>query len=158
MLSLQLFISQISGPEIMFACTILIALALYKKHDTKDFYTILFTSITAMFVTYSIKYILNIPRPSDMLIVASDPRFPSGHATMSAIVMSLGIYYAHRHIKNKYLRYIVYFFAVMWYVIVSYSRLYLRAHYPIDVIVGGAIGVASTILVLKIFKHFHYYR
>lgn len=142
----------------MFALAILIAIALYKKHDTRDFYTILFTSTTAMFVTYTIKYTLSIKRPADALVTLYDPRFPSGHATMSALVMSLGIYYAHLHLRNKYLRYTVYSLAVIWYLLVSYSRLYLHVHYPIDVIVGGAIGVASTIVVVKIFKHFRYYK
>lgn len=158
MLSFQLFISQLAGPEIMFAFAIILAVGLYKEHDTKDFYTILFTSTTAMFVTYSLKYLLKIERPANMLTEVHDYRFPSGHATMAAIVMSLGIHYAHLHIKNKTLRYTVYLLAVTWYLLISYSRLYLHVHYPVDVIVGGAIGVASTILVIKIFKHLRYYK
>lgn len=158
MLPLQLFISQISGPEIMFAFAIVLAIGLYKKHDTKDFYTILFTSTTAMFVTYSLKYLLKVERPVDMLTEVHDYRFPSGHATMAAIVMSLSIHYANLYIKSRLLRYTLYSLAVMWYLLVSYSRLYLHVHYPIDVIAGGAIGIASTILIVKIFKHLHYYK
>ena len=158
MLSFQIFISQISGPLVMTIFTIVLAIALYKKNDTKDFYTIIFTSTTAMFVTYSLKYTLKVPRPDNMLAFATDYRFPSGHATMAAVLMSLGIYYTHLHIKHKSLRYGLYSCALAWYLLVSYSRLYLQVHYPIDVIVGGAVGVITTLIVLKIFKHLHYYK
>jgi undecaprenyl-diphosphatase len=158
MLNFQIFISQISGPEIMFTLVIILAIALYKKHDNKDFYTMLFTSTTAMFVTYSLKYLLKVPRPEDMIIAANDYRFPSGHATMAAVIMSLGIYYTNLHIKHKPMKYTLFLCAIMWYVLVSYSRLYLQVHYPIDIIVGGSIGIASTIITLKIFKHLHYYK
>jgi undecaprenyl-diphosphatase len=76
---------------------------------------------------------------------------------MAAVVMSLVIYYSHKHIKNDYLRYFLYVVSVAWFALVSYSRLYLGVHYPIDILAGGVIGVASTIIVMKIFKHLHYY-
>ncbi len=158
MLNFQILISQISGPEIMFALAIVLAIFLYKENNTKDFYTILFTSTTAMCSTYTLKYLLKMPRPTDILVTANDYRFPSGHATMAAIVMSLGIYYTHIHIKDKHVRYFLYTSAVAWYVLVSYSRLYLHAHYFIDIFVGGIIGTLSTIVILKIFKHLHYYK
>lgn len=158
MLSFSIFISQISGPIIMMAIAFIIAILLYKKNDTKDFYTILFTSTTAMFVTYTLKYSLQIPRPENMLVHAHDYRFPSGHATMASVVMSLIIHYTHLHIKNKYLRNILYSMAVLWFILVSYSRLYLQVHYLIDVTVGGLIGILSTFFIIKIFKHLHYYK
>lgn len=110
-----------------------------------------------MFVTFTLKYLLKVPRPVDMLVVETDPRFPSGHATMASVVMALVIYYSHKHIKNRYVRYFLYACAVSWFAVVSYSRLYLGVHYPIDIIVGGLIGIISSVAVLKIFKHLHYY-
>jgi undecaprenyl-diphosphatase len=142
----------------MFILSVLLAVILFLKNYKKDFYKILFASSMAMFVTLMTKSVLKIPRPEHMLIIEDGYRFPSGHATMAGVVMSLGIYYAHTHIKNKYLRYVVYVCAVGWYVLVCYSRLYLQVHYLIDVIAGGIIGILSTIVVLRIFKHLHYYK
>lgn len=96
----------------MFALAIVLAIFLYNKKDPKDFYTILFTSTTAMFITYTIKYWLNVSRPKGMLILEEGYRFPSGHATMAGLVMSLGIYYTHLHVKDKQLRYFLYTSAV----------------------------------------------
>ena len=80
--------------------------------------------------------------------------FPSGHATFAAVIMTLTIHYSHKYIKNKIFRYITYFIAVCWFILVSYSRLYLQVHFLIDIIVGGFIGIISTIVILNTFKHF----
>jgi undecaprenyl-diphosphatase len=110
-----------------------------------------------MFITFVLKYTLKIPRPVYMLVAEDGYRFPSGHATMASVVMSLGIYYAYTQIKNKDVRHIVYILSVAWFLLVSYSRLYLQVHYPVDVITAGLIGVFTTYFVIKVFKHLHYY-
>ena len=38
--------------------------------------------------------------------------------------------------------------------IVAYSRVYVGVHYPLDVIVGGLIGVISAFLVSLLYKYF----
>jgi undecaprenyl-diphosphatase len=158
MLSFQIFISSLAGPLTMFFLVIVTAILLYKIHDGKESYILFFSSTLAMCISYTLKYLLKIPRPEMMLVPEADFRFPSGHATMASVVMALGIHYAHAHIKNKPLRYTLYVVAFLWYALVSYSRLYLNVHYPIDVLVGGAVGVFSTILILLLFKHLRYYR
>ena len=152
MLQLQIFITNIAGPEIMFFLLVLFSIFLYVKNYKKDFYKILFSSIIAVFVTLILKTLLKIPRPEHMLIVETGYGFPSWHATMAGVIMSLGIYYSYTHIKNRYVKYVLYMISICWYLIVSYSRLYLQVHYPIDVIAGGIIGIISTIVVFKIFK------
>lgn len=141
----------------MFSIIAVICVLLYVKNYKKDSLKIIFASTSAMFVTFTLKYLLKVPRPAHMLVVETDPRFPSGHATMASVVMALIIYYSYKYIKNRYLRYFLYVCAVSWFLLVSYSRLYLGVHYPIDVIAGGLIGILSTIIVIKIFKHLHYY-
>lgn len=157
MLNFQILISQISGAAVMFAGIVLLSVILYIKSYEKDAIKIMFTSTSALFVTFTLKYLVKVPRPAHMLVVETDPRFPSGHATIASVVMALIIYYSHRHVKNIYVRYFLYVCAVSWFALVSYSRLYLGAHYPIDIIVGGLIGVVSTIVVMKVFKYLHYY-
>ena len=152
MLTAQLLLSQISGPEIMFAATIIISFFLYKNRKLRDFYIILLTRRLAMGTTYFLKYFLKVPRPDAMLTSAHDYRFPSGHATMAAVIMSLGIYYTYTYVHDKHLRYFFYIVSVGWYVLISYSRLYLGVHFPVDIIVGGIIGVVSAMVVLKFKK------
>ena len=157
MLSFQIFISTISDTATMFGLSLLLAIVLFYKNYKKDFYKIFFTSTTAMCITFALKYILKIPRPVHMLVVEDGYRFPSGHAAMASVVMTLGIYYAYTKIKNKDIRHLVYILSVVWFVLVSYSRLYLQVHYPVDILASLFIGIFTTYFVIKVFHHLHYY-
>jgi undecaprenyl-diphosphatase len=158
MLNLQIFISTISGTEVIFTLAILLSAVLFYYGYKKEFYEIFFTSVTAMCITFSLKYILKIPRPEHMLILEDGYRFPSGHATMAGVVSALIIYFTHKHIKNKVLSYSLHLFAILWLILVSYSRLYLQVHYLIDVVAGGLIGIVTTLIIIRVFMHFHYYK
>lgn len=157
MLEFQIFISQIAGVKAMFFTTVLLLIGLYVLKYKKDFYKIIFISTSAMFVTYTLKYVLKVPRLETIMLFEDSYRFPSGHATMAAVVMSLIIYYSHKKVRNMYLRYFLYAFGAIWFLLVSYSRIYLHAHILIDVVVGGLIGVVATVVVMRVFRHLHYY-
>ncbi len=157
-LAFQIFISHVADTGIMLTILLMLAFFLYEKKDPRDFFIILFSGAMAMFITYTLKLVLKVPRPEHMLVLEDGYRFPSGHATMAAVVMSLGIYYTHRYIHDKHTRYFLYLSAFAWYVLVSYSRLYLGAHYPIDIIAGGLVGISTTFFVIKIFKHITYFK
>jgi undecaprenyl-diphosphatase len=45
-------------------------------------------------------------------------------------------------------------FFFIWAIIVSYSRIYVGVHYPLDVITGAGIGVLSALIC---HKFYHYY-
>jgi len=76
------------------------------------------------------------------LVTGYDPpmycTFPSGH---SATAFSVYFYLA---ILSK--KQIVKFFLFVVALLVAYSRIYLSAHFPEDVVVGSAIAVSITIL------------
>ncbi len=63
--------------------------------------------------------------------------FPSGHtATAFGIFLYLAIL-----IKNQYLKFILFCIAAL----VSFSRIYLSAHFPLDVFTGSYIAISITI-------------
>jgi undecaprenyl-diphosphatase len=43
----------------------------------------------------------------------------------------------------------------LWAIIVSYSRIYVGVHYPIDVLSGAGIGVLASIFCFKIYQKIH---
>jgi undecaprenyl-diphosphatase len=158
MLAYQLFISHIASTIVMIAVTGFLCLWLYAKKYRKEFDVIFFSTAVSLFVTHSLKYWLQVPRPVTALVVERDSRFPSGHATMAAVVMALSVYYASMYIRNTCLRWICYILAVWFFFSVSYSRLYLGVHVLVDVIAGGLIGVFSVLFVAMSFKHLRYYK
>ncbi|MEM0001336.1 MAG: phosphatase PAP2 family protein [Desulfurococcaceae archaeon] len=85
-----------------------------------------------------LKYMFNTPRPLNPLVEATGPGFPSGHAQVSSsfwLAISMGA-------KRSSLTLL----SLVVITGVSLSRIYLRAHYPIDVIGGLLFGVTSAIL------------
>lgn len=75
------------------------------------------------------------------LLVAS---FPSGH--------SQTIFTAATVLGYIYKRYVYLFFVIAF--LSGISRVYVGAHYPLDVLGGGIIGVAVSIIVIFIFRRF----
>jgi undecaprenyl-diphosphatase len=70
------------------------------------------------------------------------PSFPSGHATLSAVVyLTLGALLAGT-IKGRYTRAYVLFVAMSLAALVGASRVYLGVHYPTDVLAGWSVGLA----------------
>lgn len=157
MFAFQYTISHIGGLASMISIIGACCIILYVRGYKKDVDVIVFSALSAMCVTFLIKYILQIPRPELALLLEYDSRFPSGHATMAGVVLGLGLYYGNK-IHNKTTRIVVYSLSVLWLYLVAYSRVYLGVHLPVDVVVGGGIGVLCTMLTVKIFTHLRYYR
>jgi membrane-associated phospholipid phosphatase len=64
--------------------------------------------------------------------------FPSGHAaTIFSVCLYLSFYF-----KSGVVKLLLFFIAFL----VGYSRIYLSAHFPIDVITGAFVGVSVTLL------------
>jgi undecaprenyl-diphosphatase len=158
MLSLSLILADVAGVVSMTTLGVVCCLTVYLLGFKKEAFKIMATGIVATCITYTIKLICKVPRPLDARVIEDTYRFPSGHATMAAVVASLCIYYAMRYIKSSYMRSVIYILSLGWFLLVSWSRLYLGVHVFIDVFVGGLIGVASTVFVVHVFKHIRYYR
>jgi undecaprenyl-diphosphatase len=94
-----------------------------------------------------LKTVFDRPRP-DLPAVAKvfTASFPSGHATVSAVVfLTMGVLLAeaaaHRRLKVFYLG-----VAVFLTLMVGVSRVYLGVHYPTDVLAGWMLGTAWALI------------
>ncbi len=74
--------------------------------------------------------------------------FVSSHAANSFAlfftISQIGIY-------KKYLKPALLF----WAIIVSYSRIYLGVHFPMDVFVGATIGICISFLIFEFYKKYN---
>ncbi|MEO5806519.1 phosphatase PAP2 family protein [Devosia sp.] len=98
-------------------------------------------------VSTVLKTVFDRPRP-DLTGVAKvfTASFPSGHATLSAVVyLTLGTLLALRA-PDRRLKVFYVAVAVFLTVIVGISRIYLGVHYPTDVLAGWSLGSAWALL------------
>ncbi|MGC8983005.1 MAG: phosphatase PAP2 family protein [Desulfurococcaceae archaeon] len=92
----------------------------------------------------ALKYSLNAPRPPNPLIEVEGPGFPSGHAQVSASFWSSASMLAKKPALAALSAVIV--------AGVSLSRLYLRAHYEVDVVGGVLLGLAAGYLAYRAYS------
>jgi undecaprenyl-diphosphatase len=99
-------------------------------------------------MTHFLKEGFDRPRP-DLVshqVHVSNPSFPSGHATMAAVVyLSLGVLFA-RSLPRRRLRAYVIFVSAAIATLVGISRIYLGVHWPTDVLAGLALGSAWALM------------
>ncbi|MCK5810966.1 MAG: phosphatase PAP2 family protein [Cocleimonas sp.] len=105
----------------------------------------LIAALISLLIVASLKSLIALPRPYDVLDPTSfyfigekmtTYAFPSGHtAAAFAIMGSVGFYF-----KNSPLILFAFFFASL----IGLSRIMLGVHWPIDVLVGAALGWASA--------------
>ena len=70
--------------------------------------------------------------------------FVSGHAANSAAIVSFFL------LSSKHIHKLIQIALIIWVLIVSYSRIYLGKHYPLDVIFGIVLGASIAFLIFKI--------
>lgn len=126
-------------------------LALVGKRGTAIFLTVSVLGGTT--VSTVLKALFDRPRP-ELTGVAKvfTASFPSGHATISAVVyLTLGAILAEISASRK-LSTFFYSAAAFLAVLVGLSRIYLGVHFPTDVVAGWSIGSAWALLCLLVFS------
>lgn len=104
-------------------------------------------------LTYSLKKVINRPRPRETYaagIIPYSPEssmsFPSGHTSLAfATATSLSLKYPKWYIVAP---------TYLWACSVGYSRMNLGVHYPSDVLAGAVLGAGSAFVTYKVNEWF----
>ena len=104
-------------------------------------------------VNYFMKLSFQRLRPPNPLIDKLENfSFPSGHATSAFIFYGLLTYLTWKTNIPKLYKYITGTLLILFSLLIGFSRIYLRVHYPSDVLAGICIGFAWLILTLWLFE------
>ncbi len=104
----------------------------------------------AVSLDHLIKFTVARMRPPLLFwaIPAHDWSFPSGHATEStAVYLTLALMFANTQ-RRLGVKIVTYTIAIVAAFLIGVSRVYLGVHWPTDVIVGWALGVAWSAIVI----------
>lgn len=97
--------------------------------------------LTAIWAVSIIKSVVARTRPEALAGSLDNFSFPSGHATSAAVIMGvIAVLLAYR--RKAFARNTIYLTTGLIAVTISFSRVYLLAHWPSDVLAGLALGFA----------------
>lgn len=106
------------------------------------FAQIFLTILGGLFFNRFIKEIVGRPRPgNNILMHYSGYSFPSGHSSTVALVGGSLILLTWRVCKRANLKWLLTFIWVLMIMLIGYSRIYVGAHYPTDVLGGWSLGI-----------------
>ena len=114
-----------------------------------------FTSLTLAtgLITYSIKVLVNRPRPSQKLVhileMAKHQSFPSGHTSFYIAFFGFIAFLLYNHKwLNVFIRSVLISLCMFLIFSIPVSRIYLGAHWFTDVLGGFMVGLLCLILII----------
>ncbi|MES2893930.1 MAG: phosphatase PAP2 family protein [Bacteroidota bacterium] len=142
-----------SANFLQIAYGILIAVYLVKK-EWKRSAEIAAIGISGFIISYFMKLSFERLRPPDPLIEGlRNFSFPSGHATSGFIFYGLLAYIAWKSGISRRYKFFVATSLILFSLLIGFSRIYLRVHYPSDVIAGFCIGYSWLLLTCLLFEY-----
>jgi undecaprenyl-diphosphatase len=110
-------------------------------------------ALSSLLLKFILKFYFQRARPDIPVIEKVDGySFPSGHALIGVVFYGLLIFVIWREVKQKGLKIALTIFFVLFILLISFSRIYLRVHYASDVIAGIAVGFIWLVLSLNIIQ------
>lgn len=118
----------------------------------KSWYSIRIASVamSSLVMMLLLKKIFDRKRPDNPLQQALGRSFPSGHALMSMTFYGLLVYIIFETVQHVPLKWSLILPLVGFVQLIGLSRVYLRNHYPSDIVAGNVTGLIWLIISLKL--------
>ncbi len=125
---------------------------LFFRRDFRAGFALLFSYLGSAYTVALLKDLVLRVRPGApfALITERFGSFPSLHAAFSVSVYALAIILLIRRTHSRHKRRVGLTLALLFVVLIGFSRLYLGVHYPLDILGGYLIGFVYLYLGRKI--------
>jgi membrane-associated phospholipid phosphatase len=127
-------------------------LLIRKEKRLAAFTTIL--AVSSLGWKFLLKEFFHRPRPDEAIVTGiKNFSFPSGHAMMGLAFYGLLILFIIPLIRNKQVQKIMNLLLFLLILLIGGSRIYLRVHYPTDVVAGYCFEIAWISLCFYLFAN-----
>ncbi|OHA90578.1 MAG: hypothetical protein A2832_01115 [Candidatus Zambryskibacteria bacterium RIFCSPHIGHO2_01_FULL_44_22b] len=147
-------ITKLGNASVLLSATALIAVLLIMRrryYDAALFVAAMILSVLSLSV---LKNTFQIARPGAGMIETDGWSFPSGHATIATAFFFMLSYTFFRKLKSVVAKTFLITGSVVATLLICFSRLYLGAHWTLDVLAGIALGFWATSFAALIFGIF----
>lgn len=148
-------ITRVSDPFVLTSAAAIVALLLFMRRRRYDAFVLVSTLAVSVVSLYVLKNTFQVVRPNPEFADAiSKWSFPSGHATVATTFFFMIAYLFFGKMKTVRNKILLVTSSIIGVALVCFSRLYLGAHWTLDILAGIALGlltVSFTVLVLSIF-------
>lgn len=150
-------VSWLGSQTVITVATLLVAAALFVRDRTLAGLAWIAAQAGGGILNVALKETFDRTRPefADPMLAASSWSFPSGHAMGTFIFCGLGCYLLLRERRSWITAGVMVALALVWCVVMAFSRLYLGAHFVSDVFAGlvtGGAWVAVCISALEVIR------
>lgn len=149
----MLVVAEVHRTVPVLAAAAVLALLLLRRGERRSALALLAVP-GGMLVNVGLKESFQRVRPvlDDPLVQHATYSFPSGHAVASTVFYGMACALVFAHVRSRAWRALAAAAAVTMVLVVTFSRLYLGAHYPSDVVAGVAVGTLCVVLFLEILR------
>lgn len=151
---IMLFITFLGKHQFLIpANLILIFYFILVKKQTWFSIRVITIAISSLVLMLLLKQLFQRKRPlSPLLKAAKGLSFPSGHAIMAVTFYGLLIYILRHSITTNWMSWSLTILVLVLIILIGFSRIYLRVHYPSDVVAGFIIGLLWLLISLAVLK------
>ena len=150
----MVLITKIGNPFFFSALSLFISIILVMKREVYDAALILITLMLSVVSFTVLKNIFQITRPDSPLYNVEGWSFPSGHATIATAFFFLIAIVFWKRVNTLKGKIFLVLGSILGALLVSFSRVYLGAHWTLDIMGGSALGlltVSFTVLMFSLF-------
>ncbi|WP_185696055.1 phosphatase PAP2 family protein [Weissella viridescens] len=147
-ISFMTHLSAIGSPSFNTVLVVLIVAGLFIFRYFREGVFIFITFFGGSAFALMIKLLVKRPRPSGKLVVDTGYSFPSGHVFTTAMIAFAFAFLIYRKTNSVLAHDITFVLAVIWVLAIGTARVFLRDHYPSDVL--GSILLAGAVLCLAV--------
>jgi len=152
--TIMVAVTRMGDPFVLASAALLIAVLLFmrgRRYDAVLFIAALIVTVISLTV---LKNTFQIVRPTSPIYEANGWSFPSGHATIATAFFFMLAYSFFDRIKTLGNKTILILGSILGAALIYFSRLYLGAHWTLDILAGIALGLLSVSFTVLIFSVF----